>query len=274
MGTASFKVGDWVLLHKRSEIDMYGCKEPWCLAHEAWFGHPVRVVAVERRLYPGADGKGVEVFVYAIDGSSVGDELGDRLIYAEESWIRGTTFAPQHAAPPEGSGLSIESEEHGAPTLVQLPPRSTPKEPEAFDATKSPGLHPPYLKSYERPVLEAPPLPPLTPEQVTEAMKEDLNQPGKKDDKGKPPVGMMFEYFPRALLSVAEVAGFGAGKYTRGGWISVPDGEHRYDDALGRHLLKRHIEGPDDLESHLKHLAHAAWNALAILELALRGEEE
>jgi hypothetical protein len=267
MGAASFKVDDWVLLHKRSEIDMYGCKEPWLQAHDAWFGHPVRVVSVERRLYPGVDAKGVEVFVYVIDGSSVGDEYGDKLIYAEESWIRGTTCAPEHATPPEGSGLSIESEEHGAPTLVQLPPRSTPKEPEA------PPL-PPHLESYERPVLEAPPLPPLTPERVTEALKEGLNQPGKKDDRGKPPVGMMFEYFPRALLSVAEVAGFGARKYTRGGWISVPDGEHRYDDALGRHLLKRHIEGPDDPESHLKHLAHAAWNALAILELALRGEEE
>jgi len=93
---------------------------------------------------------------------------------------------------------------------------------------------------------------------------------GMKHDAGKSPVGMIFEYFPRAILRVADVAGFGALKYERGGWIRVPDGEHRYDDALGRHLLKRHIEGPNDLESNIEHLAHAAWNALAILELALR----
>lgn len=102
---------------------------------------------------------------------------------------------------------------------------------------------------------------------------EDLHKPGAKDDQTKPPVGMIFEYFPRALIEVARVAGFGAEKYTRNGWVSVPDGEHRYDDALGRHLLNRWIEGPKDQESKLLHLAHSAWNALAILELALRKQE-
>jgi hypothetical protein len=95
------------------------------------------------------------------------------------------------------------------------------------------------------------------------------NKKGLKHDAGKAPVGMLFEYFPRSIMAVAEVAGFGARKYTRGGWVSVPDGFNRYQDAIGRHLLKHHIDGYDD-ESQLLHLAHAAWNALAILELELR----
>lgn len=133
---------------------------------------------------------------------------------------------------PRGT-LSIDSEELGAPTVKQTPPKTQTKDP-----------------------------------------IDDIHAPGAKADSGKPPVGMIFEYFPRALLEVARVAGFGAQKYTRGGWVSVPDGEHRYDDALGRHLLERHVSGSTDPESGLPHLAHAAWNALAILELKLRGEEQ
>jgi hypothetical protein len=98
----------------------------------------------------------------------------------------------------------------------------------------------------------------------------DLHIPGAKDDTGKPPVGMLFEYFPRAIMEVAKVAGFGAKKYTRGGWQSVEDGENRYLDALGRHLCGKYIEPEYDSESFLPHLAHAAWDALAILELELR----
>jgi hypothetical protein len=100
--------------------------------------------------------------------------------------------------------------------------------------------------------------------------KLNLHQPGAKDDDDKPPVGLVFESFPRALLAVAKVAGDGANKYTRGGWRTVQDGMTRYSDAQGRHTLKQFIEGPNDKESGSLHLAHAAWNALAILELALR----
>jgi hypothetical protein len=95
--------------------------------------------------------------------------------------------------------------------------------------------------------------------------------PGSKLDGGKvcPNAGLI-GYFPRALLAVAEVSDFGARKYCRGGWVSVPDGEARYREALVRHILKEPIEGPADLDSGLLHLAHTAWNALAALELHLR----
>jgi hypothetical protein len=97
------------------------------------------------------------------------------------------------------------------------------------------------------------------------------NSPGAKLDAGKPPVirGML-AYFPRACLAVAEVSEVGAKKYTWNGWEDVPDGIIRYTDALGRHLVKEQIEGLYDRDDNLLHIAHTAWNALAVLELRLR----
>jgi len=94
--------------------------------------------------------------------------------------------------------------------------------------------------------------------------------PGAKLDAGKAPVlrGAL-RYFPRALTAIAEVSDFGAKKYTWNGWESVPDGINRYGDALARHML---VDGLD-AQSGLSHAAHAAWNALARLELILRQEE-
>lgn len=94
---------------------------------------------------------------------------------------------------------------------------------------------------------------------------------GAKFDSGKPLSGCLFD-FPRALNEVAKVATFGAKKYQRGSWQTVPDGETRYFDALARHLIARGLEDADP-ESGISHLAHAAWNALAVLELELRRKE-
>lgn len=103
------------------------------------------------------------------------------------------------------------------------------------------------------------------------AEPKDLHHHGAKDDSGKVPVDMIFEYFPRALIAVAEVADYGAKKYTRGGWVEVPNGFQRYSGAMNRHILWEHID-PDGLdpETKLTHAAHIAWNALARLELLLR----
>lgn len=89
-------------------------------------------------------------------------------------------------------------------------------------------------------------------------------------DAGKARMGLVFGGFRHALTEVAKVGTFGANKYTDNGWISVPNASARYRDALYRHLLADEI---DDSESGLPHLAHAAWNALAILELYLTEEE-
>ena len=97
-------------------------------------------------------------------------------------------------------------------------------------------------------------------------------EPGAKLDAGKSPVlrGAL-GYFPRALMAVADVSAFGARKYAWKGWQTVPDGVARYGDALARHLLLEAADGPNDADSGLMHAAHAAWNALARLELMLTG---
>ena len=52
--------------------------------------------------------------------------------------------------------------------------------------------------------------------------------------------------------------------------MSVPDGEARYTDAMLRHVFKEFAGEKNDADTELSHAAHAAWNALARLELALR----
>ena len=101
----------------------------------------------------------------------------------------------------------------------------------------------------------------------------DLHAPGAKDDKAKPMAGVLLD-FSRALQTVVDVGTYGAKKYTRRGWEHVEDAETRYLDAMMRHLLAMDVD-PDglDKETGLPHLAHVAWNALAVLELQARRKE-
>ena len=92
---------------------------------------------------------------------------------------------------------------------------------------------------------------------------KNANEPGAKLDSGKVRPALVIQGFRKALLAISEVGTFGAAKYTDDGWKSVPDGRKRYEDALYRHLL---AEGVDE-QSGLPHLAHAAWNLLAMMEL-------
>ena len=100
-----------------------------------------------------------------------------------------------------------------------------------------------------------------------------LRVPGAKDDKAKPMAGVLLD-FSRALQIVVDVGTYGAKKYARQGWCVVPEGSQRYTDALVRHLLAMDVD-PDGLdpETGLPHLAHVAWNALAVLELQARRKE-
>ena len=102
---------------------------------------------------------------------------------------------------------------------------------------------------------------------------DDLHVPGAKDDKSKPMAGVLLD-FSRALQTVVDVGTYGAKKYTRRGWVAVGDAETRYLDAMMRHLLAMDVD-PDglDTETGLPHLAHVAWNALAVLELQARRKE-
>lgn len=95
-----------------------------------------------------------------------------------------------------------------------------------------------------------------------------------KYDGGKPlPYKGTINYFPRAIKEVARVSEFGSKKYAWDGWRQVENGRERYLEALVRHLLEHPID-PIDRETGHAHMAHVAWNALAVLELILQEEEK
>ena len=84
-----------------------------------------------------------------------------------------------------------------------------------------------------------------------------------KQNKGKSPVYQgCIAYFPRALMEVARVSEYGAGKYqvpyTEQGWRLVDPDDLR--DAMCRHIIDRVIEGDiNSVDGDLLHQAQAAW---------------
>lgn len=98
-------------------------------------------------------------------------------------------------------------------------------------------------------------------------------EPGCKLDAGKQIAGELVFSFPRAMQALIEVATFGAKKYSRSGFLSVPDAHKRYMDALMRHLLAYGSGEEMDPESGMPHMWHALWNAAALVELKRREEE-
>lgn len=97
-----------------------------------------------------------------------------------------------------------------------------------------------------------------------------MGKPDLKYDQDKPRMALMLDGCPNALEAVASVLTFGAQKYAAHSWQGVANGEERYKSALLRHLSAVSKGEKFDSESGLHHLAHAACNALFILELELR----
>lgn len=99
------------------------------------------------------------------------------------------------------------------------------------------------------------------------------NGKGKKYDGGKSMVGTMINVFPHALMAVGKCIEFGTHKYPNpNNWKMVEGADKRYQDSLMRHLIKHNAGQVLDEETNLLHLAHAAWNALAILELYIMND--
>lgn len=90
--------------------------------------------------------------------------------------------------------------------------------------------------------------------------------PGAKLDAGKPFAGLIMDFGP-ALKAVVAVGTFGARKYSRGGWKSVPDAIQRYTDAKFRHELDLACGETHDPESGYPHDWHVLWNQMAIVTL-------
>lgn len=97
----------------------------------------------------------------------------------------------------------------------------------------------------------------------------DLHTPGAKDDASKTRPSLTIDDFAMAQMAIAEVGTYGANKYSDCGWKYVPDAYRRYTDAGHRHRLVRASGEKRDPESGLLHLAHAAWNAMAVLQIEL-----
>ncbi len=102
---------------------------------------------------------------------------------------------------------------------------------------------------------------------------KEQNEPGAKLDDGKIRCGLVLGDFSKALLAVAEVGTVGAKKYTDHGWLTVPNVEKRYTDAMLRHYFDESSGERYAQDTTCLHAAHLAWNALARLELILKGIE-
>ena len=109
------------------------------------------------------------------------------------------------------------------------------------------------------------------------AEKYDLTDDGKgkKYDSNKPMVGTLCRIFSRALLYVGSIIEFGTRKYPKpDNWKKVEGAFTRYQESMMRHYLKFLAGQEKDTETQKLHLAHMAWNALAILELYLMEHTE
>lgn len=98
----------------------------------------------------------------------------------------------------------------------------------------------------------------------------DPHAPGAKLDAGKILPWLCLSGFSNALLAVADVTTKGALKYTPNGWMSVPEGETRYMEAFGRHMLQLGTGETIDKDTSCLHKAQMIWNLLASLELEMR----
>lgn len=94
-------------------------------------------------------------------------------------------------------------------------------------------------------------------------------QGGHKNDSGKSPMGLLPRY---SLEQVAEVLGFGAGKYGKSNWRSGIAVQRNLDAAL-RHIYAANECEDCDPESGLPHLAHAVCDLLFVIE-TLRAHPE
>lgn len=93
---------------------------------------------------------------------------------------------------------------------------------------------------------------------------------GMKFDDGKLRWSLLRGTMTRALEGVLSVLEFGAKKYAKDSWLTVPDAKTRYRDALDRHLAAIDKGEEVDAESGKPHLFHVACNALFLAELGCR----
>ena len=93
-----------------------------------------------------------------------------------------------------------------------------------------------------------------------------MEQQGLKWDQGKD----RWDLLPLGLvLLIVKCDTFGANKYAPNNWAKVENGYQRYKAAMLRHLVAFEKGEVIDPESGLPHLAHMAWNAIAVMYFGL-----
>jgi len=73
--------------------------------------------------------------------------------------------------------------------------------------------------------------------------------------------------FPKAMDELCKVMEYGAAKYEKDNWKKGGKPDDEYLSACMRHLYQHRNGNSVDPESDCRHIAHAAWNLLALLEL-------
>jgi hypothetical protein len=111
----------------------------------------------------------------------------------------------------------------------------------------------------------------------------DQHEPGAKNDHDKIDMSLL-EFLHNALTEVCRVMDYGQTKYTRGGFLEVPNAMPRYTAAMWRHWLLEQKETYDQCDPFydtekglpfkgtLRHDAQVAVNALFRLEYRMREE--
>lgn len=95
----------------------------------------------------------------------------------------------------------------------------------------------------------------------TRATTFPLDSVGRKE---RPVATGVLDYFPDAIVAVSEVSFKGNQKHNPGqplNWNRAKSGDEA--DAILRHLMQRGLIDPED---GLRHSAHLAWRALALLQ--------
>lgn len=115
----------------------------------------------------------------------------------------------------------------------------------------------------------------MTREEFFDAIMREPDPPGMKFDGDKPRMHLLLNDMNLAILEVGKVATFGAKKYSDRNWRKVENLHERYSSALYRHMLEDSFGGgATDDESGFLHAAHAAWCALARLQILIEKQKE
>ncbi len=91
-----------------------------------------------------------------------------------------------------------------------------------------------------------------------------MTELGAKHDQGKLLFGCFTQGLAPVIKGVVAVLTYGAQKYARDSWQSVPNARQRYYDAFERHMNEINLNIYYDNESGLPHTFHAICNLMFV----------